>query len=47
MAEVRIDHPSLLRLVLAGVPIAQAEGFSAHARSMSARAPDIVDNQEQ
>jgi histidinol dehydrogenase len=47
MAEVRIDHASLMRLVLAGVPIARAEGFSAHAYSMSARAPDIVDNQGQ
>jgi len=44
MAEVRIEHTALLRLVLAGVPIARAEGFDAHARSMSARTPDIVDN---
>jgi histidinol dehydrogenase len=47
MAEVRIDHAALMRLVLAGVPLARAEGFEAHARSMSARTPDIVDNQAQ
>jgi len=44
MAEVRIDHTALVALMLAGVPIARAEGFRAHARSMSARTPDISDN---
>jgi histidinol dehydrogenase len=44
MAEVRIDHTALVALRLAGVPLARAEGFSAHASSMAARTPDIVDN---
>ena len=44
MAEVRIDHSSLPALVAAGAPIARAEGFTAHERSMTARVPDIVDN---
>ncbi len=44
MAEVHIDHTALMALRLAGVPIARAEGFVAHASSMAARTPDIVDN---
>jgi histidinol dehydrogenase len=44
MAEVRIDHTALVALMLAGAPLARAEGFKAHARSMAARTPDIVDN---
>jgi histidinol dehydrogenase len=44
MAEVRIDHGSLDALARAGVPIARAEGFSAHAESMLARVPDFVEN---
>jgi histidinol dehydrogenase len=44
MAEVRIDHTALVALMLAGAPLARAEGFTAHARSMAARTPDIVDN---
>jgi histidinol dehydrogenase len=44
MAEVRIDHTALVALMLAGAPLARAEGFPAHARSMAARTPDIVDN---
>ena len=47
MAEVRIDHGSLPALVAAGAPIARAEGFTAHERSMTARVPDIVDNPSQ
>jgi histidinol dehydrogenase len=46
MAEVRIDHTALVALMLAGAPLARAEGFTAHARSMAARTPDIVDNPE-
>jgi histidinol dehydrogenase len=45
MAEVRIPHGALEALVRAGAPIAQAEGFTAHAASMRARVPDIVENQ--
>jgi histidinol dehydrogenase len=45
MAEVRIPHGALEALVRAGAPIARAEGFVAHAASMSARVPDIVENQ--
>jgi histidinol dehydrogenase len=44
MAEVRIDHDALDALVRAGAPIARAEGFGAHAESMRARIPDIVEN---
>ena len=44
MAEVRIDHGAWTALMLAGAPIARAEGFTAHAASMRARIPDIVDN---
>jgi histidinol dehydrogenase len=44
MAEVRIGHGSLDALVRAGAPIARAEGFPAHAASMRARVPDIVEN---
>jgi histidinol dehydrogenase len=44
MAEVRIDHGALDALVRAGAPIARAEGFPAHAASMRARVPDIVEN---
>jgi histidinol dehydrogenase len=46
MAEVRIDHTALVALRLAGAPLARVEGFTAHARSMAARTPDIVDNPE-
>jgi histidinol dehydrogenase len=44
MAEVRIPHGALEALVRAGAPIARAEGFAAHAASMVARVPDIVEN---
>jgi histidinol dehydrogenase len=44
MAEVRIGHGALEALVRAGAPIARAEGFIAHAESMRARVPDIVEN---
>jgi histidinol dehydrogenase len=44
MAEVRIAHGALEELIRAGAPIARAEGFSAHADSMRARVPDIVEN---
>ncbi len=44
MAEVRIDHGALEALIRAGAPIARAEGFNAHAESMRARIPDIVEN---
>jgi histidinol dehydrogenase len=44
MAEVRIAHASLGALARAGVPIARAEGFVAHADSMRARVPDFVEN---
>jgi histidinol dehydrogenase len=40
MAEVRIDGAAAARLARAGVPIARAEGFEAHARSMEARILD-------
>lgn len=38
MAEVRIDADSARKLAAAGAPIARAEGFELHARSMEARA---------
>ena len=44
MAEVRIAHGALEELIRAGAPIARAEGFTAHADSMRARVPDIVEN---
>jgi len=44
MAEVRIAHEALDGLIRAGAPIARAEGFTEHARSMTARMPDIVEN---
>jgi histidinol dehydrogenase len=44
MAEVRIAHTALRPLVAAGVPLARAEGFVAHAESMRARAPEFVEN---
>jgi histidinol dehydrogenase len=44
MAELRIDYHSLEALARAGVPIARAEGFRAHAESMRARVPDFVEN---
>jgi histidinol dehydrogenase len=44
MAEVRIDHGALDALIRAGAPLARAEGFVEHARSMAARVPDIVEN---
>jgi histidinol dehydrogenase len=44
MAEVRIEHTALEALIRAGAPIARAEGFAEHARSMTARVPDIVEN---
>ncbi len=39
MAEVRVDPAGAGKLASAGVPIARAEGFEWHARSMEARAP--------
>jgi histidinol dehydrogenase len=44
MAEVRIGPGALEELVRAGAPLARAEGFAAHADSMRARVPDIVEN---
>jgi histidinol dehydrogenase len=44
MAELRVAHSSLEALARAGVPIARAEGFDAHAESMRARVPDFVEN---
>jgi histidinol dehydrogenase len=44
MAEVRIPHSALEPLIRAGLPIARAEGFTAHAVSMQARVPDLVEN---
>ena len=44
MAEVRITHGSLDPLARAGVPIALAEGFRAHAASMRARVPEFREN---
>ena len=38
MSEVRIDRESAAKLARAGAPIARAEGFEWHARSMEARA---------
>jgi len=46
MAEVRIPHTALAPLIRAGGPIAKAEGFSAHAISMRARVPDLMENPE-
>ena len=40
MAEVQIDHAAAAKLARAGVPIARAEGFEWHARSMQARIGD-------
>jgi histidinol dehydrogenase len=40
MAEVRIDGAAAAKLARAGVAIARAEGFEAHARSMEARIGD-------
>ena len=40
MAEVRIDAESAGKLARAGAPIARAEGFEWHARSMEARGED-------
>jgi histidinol dehydrogenase len=42
MAEVRIDLDATAKLAIAGAPLARAEGFEWHARSMEAR---IGDNQ--
>jgi histidinol dehydrogenase len=44
MAEVRIGAEAAEALARAGAPIAQAEGFAAHAESMTARAPRVRDN---
>jgi histidinol dehydrogenase len=44
MAEVRIPHGALEPLIRAGEPVARAEGFGAHAASMRARVPDLVEN---
>jgi histidinol dehydrogenase len=44
MAELRVAHTGLKELVAAGVPIAAAEGFRAHAASMRARVPNFVEN---
>ena len=40
MAEVRIGADAAAKLAKAGVPIARAEGFEWHARSMEARIGD-------
>jgi histidinol dehydrogenase len=40
MAEVRVDPEGAAKLAAAGAPIARAEGFEWHARSMEARALD-------
>jgi hypothetical protein len=40
MAEVRIDPAGVGKLAGAGAPIARAEGFEWHARSMEARIGD-------
>jgi histidinol dehydrogenase len=40
MAEVRIDERAAAKLAAAGAPIARAEGFEWHARSMEARIRD-------
>ncbi len=45
MAELRIPHTALGELAAAGVALARAEGFRAHAESMRARVPDLVENQ--
>ncbi len=45
MSEVRIDPAGAGKLAAAGAPIARAEGFEWHARSMEARVVDIVENQ--
>ncbi|HEY1451186.1 MAG TPA: histidinol dehydrogenase [Solirubrobacteraceae bacterium] len=42
MAEVRVDPAGAGKLASAGVPIARAEGFEWHARSMEARAPGAL-----
>jgi histidinol dehydrogenase len=42
MAEVRIDPDSARKLAAAGAPIARAEGFELHARSMEARVEDPI-----
>jgi histidinol dehydrogenase len=44
MSEVRVDPAGAAKLAAAGAPIARAEGFEWHARSMEARAVDIVEN---
>ncbi len=44
MSEVRIDAASATKLALAGAPIARAEGFEWHARSMEARAENRADD---
>ncbi|HTA06290.1 MAG TPA: histidinol dehydrogenase [Solirubrobacteraceae bacterium] len=41
MAEVKVDPAKAGKLASAGVPIARAEGFEWHARSMEARAPGV------
>jgi histidinol dehydrogenase len=46
MAEVRIPHSALEPLIRAGWPIARAEGFGAHANSMQARVPDLMENSD-
>jgi histidinol dehydrogenase len=43
MAEVRINAAAARKLAAAGAPIARAEGFEAHARSMEARIGDNRD----
>ncbi len=43
MSEVRIDADSAAKLARAGAPIARAEGFEWHARSMEARAESQAD----
>ena len=44
MSEVRIDADSATKLAAAGAPIARAEGFEWHARSMEARAVHQADD---
>ncbi len=46
MTELHVSHTTLDVLVRAGLPIARAEGFDAHAESMRARVPDFVENQD-
>jgi histidinol dehydrogenase len=44
MSEVRIDPAGAAKLAAAGAPIARAEGFEWHARSMEARAEGLAEH---